>query len=81
MLPRPTQSPDAKRLCLLLGLAVVLHRGRCDSQVPRFEIPVDGPRISLRFPEGWLDDHPLTRADLTQEQGHLGAAKLSLAFA
>jgi exopolyphosphatase/guanosine-5'-triphosphate,3'-diphosphate pyrophosphatase len=39
--------------------------------------PGDG-RLAVRFPEGWLDDNPLTRADIEQESRYLGHAGLKL---
>ena len=37
--------------------------------------------LTLSFPTGWLDAHPLTRADLDQEQAYLAAAGIGLRFA
>jgi len=51
------------RLCVLLRLAVLLHRGRTDEQVPDISIRVDGPDVTLGFPENWLEQHSLTNAD------------------
>ena len=36
-------------------------------------LAASGSRYRLRFPKGWLDDHPLTRADLAQESDQLEA--------
>ena len=58
-------------LCLLLRLSVIMHRSRSTARLPAFELNVDGSKIELSFPDGWLDHHPLTRADLEQEATYL----------
>lgn len=71
------QKPGLK-LCVLLRLAVLLHRGRTDEQVPDILIQVDKSDIMLRFPEYWLEQHSLTHADLKKECQFLKAAGFSL---
>jgi len=71
------QKPGLK-LCVLLRLAVLLHRGRSDEQVPDISIQVDKSDIMLRFPEYWLEQHSLTHADLKKECQFLKAAGFSL---
>jgi exopolyphosphatase/guanosine-5'-triphosphate,3'-diphosphate pyrophosphatase len=36
--------------------------------------------LRIDFPRGWLDRHPLTRADLDQERDFLAEAGLRLDF-
>jgi exopolyphosphatase/guanosine-5'-triphosphate,3'-diphosphate pyrophosphatase len=55
------------RLAVLLRIAAVLHRGRRATPLPPIGIEVDGTDVHLRFPPGWLDEHPLTHADLVEE--------------
>lgn len=71
-------APWLVRTAVLLRLAVLLHRGRSDTPLPRIALAVDGPRIRLAFPAGWLRDHPLTRADLDAEEAYLAAAGFEL---
>ncbi len=72
-----------RRLCVLLRLAVALRRARDGSTLPRFTLEVDAPasRLTLRFPDGWLDGQPLTRADLEEEAAYLRDADFALDFA
>ena len=42
------------------------------------EVTADGPTLRLRFPTGWLEHHPLTRADLEEEAELLASAKIDL---
>ncbi len=70
----------ARRLCVLLRLAVVLHRGRHRQPLPLLTLRVHQQRLDLRFPTGWLDEHPLTRADLEMEARYLRKAGFRLEF-
>jgi len=68
------------RLCVLLRLAVLLHRGRTDEQVADVSIQVDGSDVMLNFPENWLEQHSLTSADLKKEHHFLKDACFSLGY-
>ena len=78
-LPREWVQP-ALRLCALLRLAVVLHRGRSRQPLPPLKLTANQQRLELRFPAGWLDEHPLTRADLEAEAKYLKKAGFRLEF-
>ena len=67
-----------RRLAVLLRLAVVLNRSRTEAPVPTIEGATG--MVALNFPPGWLDEHPLTRADLMQEAEYLAAAGVKLEF-
>lgn len=69
-----------KHMCVLLRIAVLLHRGRTDQSGPDINIAVTDSSISLRFPDGWLDDHSMTLADLIKEIKYLDAAGYKLSF-
>ena len=68
----------APRLCVLLRLAVVLHRSRSSVPLPAIGLRVDRRQIELRFPPAWLEEHPLTRADLQNEARLLRKAGFAL---
>jgi len=76
-LPGPAV-PAARCLRRLLRQAVVLHRGRTGVRVPLLDLRADEQRIQVRFPDGWLDGHPLTGADLSGEREHLAAVEIRL---
>ncbi|MCB1734784.1 MAG: exopolyphosphatase [Gammaproteobacteria bacterium] len=78
-LPEPLQE-SARRLCLLLRLAVVLHRERSDRDDVEYALSVEDNKLRLSFPEGWLDERPLTAADLKQEASRVKAAGYRLKF-
>lgn len=71
--------PQIIRLCILLRLAVVLHRSRSSDHLPQILIAVNKNRINLEFPAKWLNQHPLTQVDLATEQNFLQAADIKLA--
>ncbi len=68
------------RLTVLLRLAVLLHRSRADAELPPLSLHADGKNLFLAFPTGWLDQHPLTQADLAQEAEAIKDGKFKLVF-
>jgi exopolyphosphatase / guanosine-5'-triphosphate,3'-diphosphate pyrophosphatase len=74
------QAERALRLCVLLRLAVHLHHSRTDQPLPALRLSVTGRGLRLRFPRGWLAQHPLTQADLAQEVKYLSAAGVAFRF-
>ena len=78
-LPKDRVLP-ARRLCVLLRLAVVVHRSRSRQPLPPLQFRVEGQQLTLLFPAGWLDDHPLTCADLELEAEYLKSADFKLGF-
>ncbi len=69
-----------KHICVLLRIAVLLHRGRSDQALPEITISVSNKNINLCFPDGWLDEHSMTLADLLKEINYLDAAGYKLSF-
>ena len=78
-LPKTLEEP-ARRLILLLRLAVLLRRDRADVPTPDVVAKAGGNQLQLRFPDGWLDAHPLTCADLVEERKALEAVNVKLLF-
>ena len=66
------------RLCILLRLAVLLHRPRTDRQEMIVDLSACRETIDLKFSRSWLETHPLTRADLKQERRYLALAGFKL---
>jgi exopolyphosphatase/guanosine-5'-triphosphate,3'-diphosphate pyrophosphatase len=63
----PPWDKRAPAMTLLLRLAVLLHRGRSTVALPPIRLTARTDALEMRFPPGWLDDHPLTIADLHGE--------------
>jgi exopolyphosphatase/guanosine-5'-triphosphate,3'-diphosphate pyrophosphatase len=78
-LPSTLVTP-AKRVAVILRLAVLIHRGRVGHGGGEVNIDVDGRNVSLKFSYGWLEQNPLTEADLKQEQSWLKQIGLKLDF-
>ncbi|MGR9115684.1 MAG: exopolyphosphatase [Gammaproteobacteria bacterium] len=79
-LPEPWR-PQAPLLAILLRLSILLHRNRNDAELPEFEISITKSKIKLRFPKNWLDQAPLTYADLQKEENYLKSVGFKLEFA
>ena len=77
LLPQPFAT-QARRLCVLLRLGVVLHRSRQQGALPDMQLHATGSELAIVFPAGWLENHPLTHADLLQEQAWLAPAGIGL---
>jgi exopolyphosphatase/guanosine-5'-triphosphate,3'-diphosphate pyrophosphatase len=69
---------SAFQLALIFRLAVRLHRSRGNSPVPPLTFQAAKNELSLGFPAGFLEEHPLTRADLDEEVEQLRAAGVTL---
>ncbi|MBK1730475.1 exopolyphosphatase [Thiococcus pfennigii] len=69
-----------RRLCVLLRLAVLMHRGRSEKALPDPQLRVEGEAIRLEFPDGWLARHPLTQLELEEEAARLATAGFTLEF-
>ena len=68
----------AEFVIVLLRLAVLLHRGRSPVALPGIHLRPKGRTLELAFPKGWLDEHPLSAADLETEIDYLKAAGFKL---
>jgi exopolyphosphatase/guanosine-5'-triphosphate,3'-diphosphate pyrophosphatase len=79
-LPSSWRAPMFK-LVVLLRLATLLNRSRSPSDLPAIALSTGKDSLELKFPQGWLDDNPLTAADLEQEIEWLRARGFELKFA
>ena len=70
----------AKRLCILLRLATLLHRGRATKARPDIGLAVKKNHLKLAFPAEWLTKHPLTQMELQQEKIILEKAGFTLDY-
>ncbi len=75
--------PDEERdrLLLLLGilrLAALLHRGRYDESLDEVNVRVKDGQITVVAPQAWLDEHPLTYAELQAEAERLTHVNIKL---
>lgn len=77
----PTWNDPIQKLAILLRLAVLLHRSRAPRPASRFRLTASRRGLELCFtPARWLDQHPLTRADLERESEYLHSVGVKLKF-
>jgi len=72
---------DYQQACYILAilrLAVILCRRRKDEALPNYKTDVESNVINLCLPTEWLEQHPLIKDELQQENEHLAAINLSL---
>ncbi len=60
-----------QKMAVLLRIAVILERSRCDEHSPRVAAHVEGERLLLELPADWLAGHALSRAELDSERNRL----------
>jgi exopolyphosphatase/guanosine-5'-triphosphate,3'-diphosphate pyrophosphatase len=76
-LPERLRRPT-RRLTALLRLAALLQRSRTTDPLPPLTLVADDKTLRLELPTLWLDQHPLTRADLEQERDYFKILDLKL---
>lgn len=68
-----------QHLCILLRLAVLLQHPRNMDQPAGFKVVANGDmELTVSFADGWLDERPLTLADLENEREYLARQKFVL---
>ncbi len=65
-------------LTVILRLSVIFHRSRIENKLPKILISISERILTLRLPDQWLNEHPLTINDLQQEYEYLLGAGLVL---
>ena len=76
-LPERLRTP-VRKVTALLRLAALLERARTPEPLPPLHLSVDDRTLRLDLPERWLQQHPLTRADLDQERDQIKHLDLKL---
>lgn len=67
----PEDIPRLRYLCVLVRLAVLLQHPRNHEPPPELRLYPASNGLAVEFPSGWLDDRPLTLADLENERDYL----------
>ncbi len=65
-------------LVVVLRLSVIFHRSRIENELPEIKIIASEKEITLKLPDKWLNEHPLTINDLEQESEYLLGVGLKL---
>ncbi|NNE38202.1 MAG: exopolyphosphatase, partial [Gammaproteobacteria bacterium] len=74
------EQDDVLHLCILLRLAVLFNRSRLYVSLPQIDIKVKDKKITLEFPQQWLENNSLTRTDLELETGYIKATGYKLTY-
>jgi exopolyphosphatase/guanosine-5'-triphosphate,3'-diphosphate pyrophosphatase len=74
----PNEVIRLRYLCILTRLAVLLQHTRNHEPPPDFQLGAGPDELSIRFPKGWLDERPLTLADLENERDYLARQNIKL---
>ncbi len=69
-----------ERLCILLRLANLFKYISEEDGIPELGCSVGDDLLQLDFPGGWLERHPLTRAELGAQQQYLEKTNYRLVF-
>lgn len=67
-------------MIVVLRIAVLIHRDRVPKKLPKITIQDDGGTLSIKFSNKWLLSHPLTEAELEQEQSYLKALNIKVSI-
>lgn len=67
-----------RHLTALLRLAALLERSRTTEALPPLHLAIEDKTLRLELPGDWLEQHPLTRADLEQERDYCKILDLKL---
>jgi exopolyphosphatase/guanosine-5'-triphosphate,3'-diphosphate pyrophosphatase len=68
----------AREITALLRLAVLFRRARRAESLPQMRLAATAQRLRLALPAAWLEQHPLSEADLEQEQAPMAELGLGL---
>jgi exopolyphosphatase/guanosine-5'-triphosphate,3'-diphosphate pyrophosphatase len=68
------------QLVTIMRLAAVFKYVEQLEELPDFTISAAEGSISMDLPEGWLDQHPLTAWELTQQVSQLAKIGISLSY-
>jgi len=71
---------NLERMIVCFRLGVLLNRGRSRRHVPKVGLRVDNQAWQLVFEEAWLEEHPLTAADLETEEIYLKTLGIELTW-
>ena len=76
----PEEAKTLQYLAIILRLAVLLHRNRSNDAAPVLTLQAGNKRLTVMFPTGWLESHPLTQTDLEQEANYMKVLDFTLEY-
>lgn len=76
----PGADASLLRMSIILRLAAAFHRTRSTNPPPAVKLSARGDRLTLRYPEGYLSNRPLTLADLADIDAALRRVGYALSY-
>ena len=70
----------AMYMIVILRMAILINRDRIPKKIPDIKIEDKKGVLSIQFDPSWLEAHPLTGAELEQEQNHLKVLKVKVSI-
>jgi len=67
-------------MIVILRMAILINRDRAPKQLPKIKVQDKGGDLIIRFDQEWLDERPLTVAELEQEQNYLKPLKRNISI-
>ena len=71
---------QAMYMIVILRIAVLIHRDRVPKTLPEINVQDEEGALLVRFNKKWLNEHPLTVAELEQEQNYLKALNIKVSI-
>jgi len=71
---------QAMYMVVILRIAILINRDRIAKELPEIKVKDSDGVLKVQFEEKWLESHPLTGAELEQEQSYLKALKLKVSI-
>ena len=71
---------QAMYMIVILRIAVLINRDRVPKKLPDIIIEDHKGTLSIQFDQSWVEAHPLTGAELEQEQNYLKVLKVKVSI-
>ncbi len=71
---------NTTQMAIILRLAFILNRSRSNESAADFTLEGKEKSLQVHFPKKWLEQHPLTQADLEQEALYLEKTGFTLTY-
>ncbi len=65
-------------MIIILRFSILINRDRIQKNNPPIKITESDAVLNIKFAQKWLDKHPLTEAELEQEQSYLKSLPISI---
>jgi exopolyphosphatase/guanosine-5'-triphosphate,3'-diphosphate pyrophosphatase len=67
-------------MIIILRIAILIHRDRVPKKLPNIKVEKEEECLIVKIDKKWLKTHPLTDAELEQEQNYLKVLPINIRF-